>query len=292
MIDIQIYHIIPMNSENGQNELLYKSLKELGLTDHEANLYIFSLTLGPTTISKLSEHLKISRPNVYKIIAGLEKHGLAQFNKRHRNFMVESPSLVAEKLRQKKEAIAMIDRDLIAELPSLLGQYKQGELSSKIKIIQGEKGFLRLFDNILEEEKSQSEFLGSAKDFIGFISWKHELEWIKKRKSKNIFIRSLLLPSDDTSLLQSKDAQELRETRVMKNSELYITGFQLYANKVIIWQPAAPLAILIEDEYIFAMFKNIFEIMWAQAGENSAGTYTKRSLAESPKKTIIASDLP
>lgn len=44
------------------------------------------------------------------------------------------------------------------------------------------------------------------------------------------------------------------------------TAFQLFGNKVIIWQPKAPLAVLIEDEYIVQMLKSIFFIMWEKAG--------------------------
>jgi hypothetical protein len=41
-----------------------------------------------------------------------------------------------------------------------------------------------------------------------------------------------------------------------------VTSFQLFANKVIIWQPKAPVAILIEDQYVIAMLKSIFDKLW------------------------------
>lgn len=78
------------NTEN-KNKEIYTSLKELGLTALEINLYTISLELGPTSITELSKHLNISRPNVYKVIDGLHKKGLASFygkEKYARNFMV------------------------------------------------------------------------------------------------------------------------------------------------------------------------------------------------------------
>ena len=104
---------------------VYTSLKELGLTDYEANLYIISVKLGPTPIKKLAEILQISRPNVYKVIKGLEKYGLTKFSDKEkfsRNFIVEPPTIVLEKLREKREKLAEIDRNYTVNLPELLAQ--------------------------------------------------------------------------------------------------------------------------------------------------------------------------
>ena len=111
---------------------LYTSLKELGLAESEANLYITSLALGPATLASLAEHLHMPRPNVYKVIAVLETRGLAKFSARKRytrTFVVESPTVVLEKLRQKREAVADLDQTLVGAMPDLLALYHQGEVA-------------------------------------------------------------------------------------------------------------------------------------------------------------------
>lgn len=55
----------------------------------------------------------------------------------------------------------------------------------------------------------------------------------------------------------------MRTTRFFHGKIPFVTGFMLYANKVIIWQPKAPLAVLIEDEYIVEMLRSIFETLWS-----------------------------
>jgi len=85
---------------------VYNALKELGLSEFEIKLYTVSLLLGPSSLSAIATHLGISRPNVYKIIKGLELHGLVKFSERKkytRTFMVESPTTVLEKLRKKRD---------------------------------------------------------------------------------------------------------------------------------------------------------------------------------------------
>ena len=247
---------------------VYKSLKELGLTDLEASLYSVSLALGPATISELGKHLGISRPNVYKVIDGLEKRSLAKFidpGNSKRVFSVEPPSVVLEKLRQKKEEISAMDHDLASSLPELLAVYHQGQSSTKIKVLKGEEQFLKIFNQSLEEAKGEMQFFGSAHDFIGFISWKEELRWIRKRIKKNIFLKALLLPSEDAQALKAKDSEELRETRILDDMTPFSSSFMLFANKLVFWQPKAPLALVLEDEYIGSMMKSIFDNFWAKS---------------------------
>lgn len=247
------------------SQKLYISLKELGLTESEANLYTTSLALGPATIASLAEHLGIPRPNVYKVIAGLETHGLAKFSERKqytRTFIVEPPTIVLQKLRDKRESVANLDHSLVSFMPELLAQYHQGETPTKIKIFEGREQWLKIFFQVLDEARGDISFFGSADSFIELITWEKEYEWIEKRIEKNIHINVLLTPSKDAKVLGSGDQKEMRTTRLYTGTLPFVTGFMLYANKVIIWQPKAPLVLLVEDEYIIEMLRSVFEFMW------------------------------
>ncbi len=254
--------------KNEKNQNLYSSLRELDLTEIEANLYIISLSLGKIPLSDLARAIGISRPNIYKVISALEKHGLAKFSGRdkyERGFIVESPKIVLDKLREKREYIAKLDRNLIPNLPEMLTKYHQSGGATKIRIIQGHDQFLKLFFQIIEETENTSEFFGSATDFISFISWKEEHKWIRERIKRGIFIKVLLLDTPDARLLARTDKSQMRETRIFKSQTSFKTSFQLFGNKVIIWQPKASLAILIEDKLIVEMLKSIFYNLWKDA---------------------------
>ena len=256
-----------MISQSEVRENLYTSLKELGLTESESNLYITSLSLGPTTIASLAENLNIPRPNVYKIIAELEVYGLAKFSERKRylrTFMVEPPTAVLEQLRKKREAMGTLDQTLVGAMPDLLALYRQGEMPSKIRIFNGEKEWLKIFFQVLDEAKNTIEYFGSADAFINLITWEKEREWIAERVKKNIHMNALLTPGEDATVLEATDKQDMRMTKIFRGTVPFVTGFMLYANKVIIWQPKTPLVILIEDEYIVQMLRSIFTALWNQ----------------------------
>jgi len=247
-------------------DTLYNSLRELGLHEHEIELYTTSLSVGPSSIADLANILNINRPNIYKVIAELEKHGLVKFSERkkyNRTFMVESPTVVRDLLQKKKELISNHDAKLFSALPDLLALYRQGELPTSVKVFEGKEQFIKIFFQVLDESKDEILYCGSAQDLIsGFIGWAEEERWIAKRLKKNIFMKALIFGGEDAEKLKQDDASQKRETRFIKNMKMFPTSFHLYANKMIIWQPKAPMALLIEDEYIVAMFKSIFSVLW------------------------------
>jgi len=256
----------PKNIKN-QFQDIYTSLKELGLTDHEANLYLISLKLGPSSIVTLAENLQISRPNVYKVIKNLENHGLAKFSdktKFSRDFMVEPPTVLLDKIRTKKRNLTEIDQNLTFNLPELLALYQQGTGDSKIKIYKGKSDYINIFKQSLEEEGKEILFFGSSKDFMQFVSWDVEKKWIDDRVQKGIYIKVLSVASDFSDRLAENDKKELRQTKILEARD-FSSSFMLFGNKVVLWQPKAPLAIVIQDQFIYEMMRVIFEKAWEQA---------------------------
>lgn len=244
---------------------LYTSLDELGLSDVEKRVYVASLSLGPSPISALAEHVGIARPNVYKIIDSLKELGLAAQEGREkytRTFMVEPPTVVLELLRKKKEALSETDIGLSGSMPDLLALYHQGEGGTKIKVLKGKEQYVKVFQQSVEEEKHEIQFCGSAGDFINFISWDVENAWIRERLKRNVHIKVLILPGETARALKERDKEELRETRILKSGEQFKSSFMLYGNKLVFWQPEAPLAVLVEDQYIVQMMREMFRLLW------------------------------
>src|SRR3990167_11450535 len=257
-----------INQETEIEKSLYTLLKEFGLLESEINLYLISIKLGPATIASIAKNLGIPRPNVYKAILGLEKHGLAKFSEKKRyarTFVVEPPTVVLELLRKKRGIMSDLEQTLVGVMIELLANYHQGETPTKIKVLQGKEQYLKAFFSILDEEGEETQFFGSAKDFVKFISWDEEYRWMGKREERGIFVKSLLLPDEDAEMLHKTDKEHLREIRIIKGLAPFVTAFQLYANKALIWQPAGSLAVLIEDEYIVAMLRSIFNTLWDSA---------------------------
>ena len=259
-----------MQSQKELKENLYTTLKEIGLTEQEINLYTLSLFVGPAPITKLAYHLGIPRPNVYKLIAGLEKHGLANFSERKRfskTFVVEQPSVLTKILRQKKESISRLDQEMTAIMPELYTLFHQGETPTKVKIIRDQHDYISIVEEMLNEVERDIRFLGSFDDFINSITPNVFEKFTSLRIERGIVAKTLILPTKHYSDLKNKEKDALREVRILKKSPLYRASFQITKHKVLIWQPMTPIALLIEDEYIVDMLNAIFFILW-ELGSN------------------------
>jgi len=259
---------MPHLSHSQLEELFTDTLTELGLTENERKLYELSLARGPLPIVKIAESLGIPRPNVYKVITGLERQGLAHTEARgktRKTFMVEPPTTVTELLRKKRARVQAYDDRITHSMPDLLALYHQGELPTSIRIFHGADEFRKTHEIIVEEMHGTIQFFGSAKDIVTFNTWIGQHEWALKRVNKGVSVQALLLPSEEAEAFHRLDAVERRETRFLTRTPPFVTSFQIFGKKIILWQPKAPLAVLIEDEYIVAMLHAMFDALWEKA---------------------------
>lgn len=249
------------------SEPLRESLVDIGLTANEITLYLTSLSVGPITIAALSQRLGIRRPNLYKIIAQLEARGLARFmatKRQRRTFMVEPPTIVRELLQKKRESIATDEHRLVFAIPALMANYRQGEGSTKIKFFESREEWMNAFFDTLNETDS-IEWFGNYHDWVSFVTPEKEKLWIEKRIEKKVSIKLLMLPSEEGASLVNPAPEDRREYRILNSAMPFNCSFQIFSNKVLLWQPKTPLAVLIEDEYIAQMFHAIFQMLWEKA---------------------------
>lgn len=248
---------------------LYSALKELDLSQGEINIYLLTLSLGPSTISNIAQHVTINRTNIYKIVSGLEKRKLGVFNKSAKRFTVTSPSRVIELLKEKTQQTEVIESGLMSEMPQLLSLFKQADLGLKIKIIEGQKQFVQAYIQVFEEAQDKIYFFGSIKEFVESISAEFGFKRIQRRMERKIPAMALV-PDDEIAFMNSigmapNNEKELRTTKVLPKHERFSTSYYVFANKVIIWQTKTPMGLLIEDAYIVQMFKSTFEMLWEVA---------------------------
>ena len=242
-------------------------LLELGLKESEVDLYIHSLALGPVSIATLAEHLAISPPNVYKLIASLEAHGLAQFSKRKRykrTFSVESPNVLRNKLEQKRRDIGEMAHQFNESLPDLLANYHQGDTPTKIRVldngVQVSEAFRRVYD-----DGREVLLFGDMDQYVKAVGEKEFFASTQERQARGLTVKALLFPNKMGHWMKDRPASEGREVRFLKNMEPFVTSFQASTRTAFIMQPHSPLVLLIEDQFIVQMLRSIFMVFWKRA---------------------------
>ena len=88
-------------------EILPLELRKLGLTEKQASVYLTALELGYTSIQKIAQKAKISRPTTYEIVKTLKQKRLIS-ESRDKNktyFIAESPDKLLGILKIEKKEI-------------------------------------------------------------------------------------------------------------------------------------------------------------------------------------------
>lgn len=244
---------------------LHNILTEFKLSNLAQETYIRLLLGDSPNLSQLAKVLKISRPHLYKLLSELEIATLISFEKNTGgigSIQVISPTILLEKIRETKTHVAKVENEMLKILPQLMMQFDQGNQASKIRVVTGAKDFFTLLMSIADEENKSIIYFGSIDHFIECVTWTNQDKWMKARITAGLKIQALLTESAEAYLLKRKDKEQLRETRILKNYDNFVTSYHVFSNKTIFWQPKAKLAILIEDQHIAQMMKMMFQSLW------------------------------
>ncbi len=264
-----------VKTERNDSLALYEALRQLGLTEGEAQLYVVSLKIGPHPLGQLATKLGISRPNIYKLIKGLENKGLAALPSggKLKRFSVASPSLVAELLDKKEENDKKMRNSFSSLLPDLLSKYQRGDLPSHVRIYQGRGQYIGAFFGMLDEGKDGLDFFGNVDDFLNLIDLDDQQEYLRERVKRGLTSRTLTLAGPNADRIAASDKENERETRILSGMNPFKASFHFFADKVIFWQPENLLAIRIEDDVVTTMMKSVFDYLWFQAERPSTSNF-------------------
>ena len=251
-----------------KNNILEKSLEELGLNSFQIRLYSLLIKKEDLNIMQLAKELGVYRLKVYDGLEELKRLNLVEKESNYsRKIIVEPPSKIVNLLKRKESELSQLNLNLSEYLPSLQNEYYSSRKQPIVKIYSGKTQFTNMFHQILEELNSDDEILilGEGQDFYEIIDFEYYFSTFRKdRIEKNI--RAKVLWKEPTSAdvkgLIVLDSQELRESKILpdhfrKSGSIWITK-----NKVINWTTVLPKAIVIQDKSLVLFYKDLFETIW------------------------------
>jgi len=141
-------------------EILPLELRKLGLTEKESLVYLTALELGYTSIQKIAQKAKISRPTTYEIVKSLKQKGLISKSKNKNKiyFTAESPDKLLGILRIEKKEIKEKEREFLRIISALKNKYYL-EDKKEIRIYKDKVGLENLFDDLLNTQSKKIKVL-------------------------------------------------------------------------------------------------------------------------------------
>ncbi len=245
------------------DENLVKELKEIGLSENEAKVYLASLELGPATAQQIAAKAVVSRPNTYIMIESLKGRGLMSSSPRGKKqlFSACSPKNLediidaqAKSLEQKRIRLPAIMKSVVEGIPS--------DHELKITMVEDLGGLVFLQRDLVAVAKKcgwidNVASIPAARKFVS----EQSLDPLWKDLGKaNVRIRSL---TTGTNKLVSA-SQENWENRTIKHDPFSFKGeLTVYGDRVAMLSFSNRIfGVLIRDKNIAETMRTMFEMAW------------------------------
>ena len=240
-------------------------LKEAGLTEGEAKVYLTMLEIGSSTTGPIIEKSKIAKSIIYHILERLIEKGLASYivKEKTKYFQAADPKKIIEYMEERKNKIEDSQKKVDKLLPQLELLQKMGDKTS-VKIYEGFKGLQTCFEKYHTRLKKGDEVLSYG--VYAVQEEKYHLYWQRDhvRRDKEGIINKLLFNKDTAKeILENRNSYKLCDARYMESDVVTPSWFMVYADTSIIFlQSKNPLAVEIINQEIADSFKAYFEDYW------------------------------
>ncbi len=243
-----------------KSDILYTSLRELGLTEIESKLYIEMLHADEPTISGLAQLLGVERLTIYRALETLEQQTLIERQTgKKKPFHVGSPSKVISLLRHKQAQAKNLGDELTDILPDLLSEYHQSRREPKVRLYETKESFMALLDEVVNEAEDNIIYVLGSADILSFVPEYMDI-YIQHRSKKKIISKNLSFYNRELMARNHKD--EFRQLKWLPKEFDAQATYIAYGHKVAIWNTANPKIIVIDDSVIFKFFKIMFDMLW------------------------------
>lgn len=236
-----------------------KILQGLGLSEHEAGVYLANLALGPATVLKIARRANIKRTTVYSVLDSLKNKGLISLElKGLKQLFVASPPQVLEGLLESRRAAF---KGVLPELEKLYNQ-------------KGKETTIRYHEGLISAKSAYEELLLLTKQNDDYLVVSHMESWLAQDEKyfKEFVIRCaqrtervrVLLQNSPKAIEYQKLQQNNRQRiKILPENTQLTTNLVIIPSRVVIQQMIEPIsAIVIDNSNAIQMHREMFEIMW------------------------------
>ncbi|MFA6410311.1 MAG: helix-turn-helix domain-containing protein [Candidatus Buchananbacteria bacterium] len=235
---------------------LEKTLKNYGLTEKQAKIYLACLELGSAPVQKISQKASLPRSTCYEILEFLKQQNLvsAFLKKKTKYFSAADPK---EVISLAKERVNLLEQ----ALPEFEMMYGQSKTRPSVRYYQGLEGMKLVFKEIARECKELLAF-NSADDMFEIVGdyWP---KFIQERMKRKIPVRVILRDSPKARERQRLGLSELRDVKLISPDYEFHGMIFIWERKVAMFSFKKDLVVLvIESEEMAKVQKAMFNNLW------------------------------
>ncbi|MEI8130361.1 MAG: helix-turn-helix domain-containing protein [bacterium] len=242
-----------------QNDKLLSILKEIGLSEDEANVYLSTLSLGITSVLKIARATNIKRTTIYGIIDSLKEKGLMRVELKglKQFYVAENPERLEIMLERRKNAFSKI-------LPEFQALYNLKGGESVIKYYTGLSVMQDIYRDTLKEIRPHEDYLVITNQEKWYnLDPNFALSYIEERAKLPIKTRMLFQDSPLAREHKKLERNFNEEIKILPTTNALNVDTVLLPEKLITLELTPPyMTVVIENKSIVSLHKEMFEIIW------------------------------
>lgn len=243
-------------------------VKEAGLTDGEAKVYLALLEIGSSTTGPIIEKSKVARSFIYNILDKLMEKGLVSYVTRENTKYYEaaSPRRILDYIEKRRNQLEESKNKVENLLPQLLF-LRETTPSTEIHVFEGYKGLQTAYLQYHHRTKKGDEIV--ALGILPIQEEKYHEFWKKdhiKRDEAGIKNRMLFNKGTAKEILQNRNSYKLCEARYM-NTDIHTESWIMTYNdvtQIYLQDKQKPIVVEIISQPIANTFKAYFEDYWSK----------------------------
>lgn len=236
---------------------MYSALREYGLSDKEARVYLAALRTGASSAGNLALEANLQRSTTYEMLTNLKNKGLISSFQKQKIFYFEAapPQRLLSHLHEKEMRIQRV-------LPQLEAIKKQTLEKPSVQLFVGKEGVQTIFEDMLQE---QQDYLALYNAHL-FERLRHYYPtFMQHRIARGMCARVI---EHFSPLTQKRKKESLSENREIRFTPIcFKSNVFIYASKVafIIINHEEIIGILIANRTVAETQQQVFEILWESA---------------------------
>lgn len=238
--------------------MLLSTLRQIGLEEKQAKIYLACLELGETSIKDIAQKAEIKRTTIYDLIDEMINFGYIKATTRgkRKRFIASDPDELKIVLKKRE---ALLD-EMLPELKSLVST---SGIKPKMLFFEGLQGLREAYEDTLKIKNSTIQAWASE-DIVKALGKDWADDYIRRRTKKGIKMESIIPQTKLIKDFSSQDKVQNRKSKLVDPKKyLFNIEINIYGNKVAIMSAKDKIAVIIISEPIAIAMKMIFQMCWS-----------------------------
>jgi len=244
-------------------------LKELGLTEDEAVLYLALMRTGSTSILEASRITKIERTKLYRLAELMEKKGLIYQELAFKTTMLKATPvanlrlMVQDRINRAEEL-----KNNFEEMVAKMGELANMNEVSKIYYFNGPEGVKQMQWNTLQTKGEMTSYVARA--FQESVGQKFLDDYAKRWRELNVDYREIKSVGFEATIdpkkkLRPVDLGPKYRWKIDKKGMIEVVHNMDIYNEVVAmyyWDGNEVMGVEIHNRWMAKMQKGLFELAW------------------------------